>query len=180
MPKLRFSAWMADSSAAALASLQAHAHQLTRLYPSWYSLGPYAQVQRRPDAGAALRAQVQAFAQAHGVELWPLLSASDPAHPSPQAGLLRLLLHDRGARQAHLAQLLLAACPPRRLADPADCRQDQAHQDTEDGDDDEQLHQRKGRIFPTRDHHGWTPPLLRPAAASTAATIETSVPTPAL
>jgi len=106
MPKLRFSAWMADSGPAALASLQSHAHQLTRLYPSWYSLGPYAQVQRRPDASPALRAQVSAFVQAHGVELWPLLSASDPAHPVPQAGLLRLLLHDRGARQAHLAQLI--------------------------------------------------------------------------
>ncbi|HXC65431.1 MAG TPA: glycosyl hydrolase family 18 protein [bacterium] len=106
MSKLRFSAWMSGSGPAALASLQAHAHQLNRLYPSWYSLGPYAQVQRSAHAGAALRAQVGAFAQAHGVELWPLLSAGDPAHPAPQAGLLRLLLHERGARQAHLAQLL--------------------------------------------------------------------------
>ena len=106
MPKLRFSAWMADSRPAALASLQAHAHQLTRLYPHWYSLGPYAQVQRLPDAGQAKRDQVRGVAADHGVELWPLLSAGDAAHPQPQAGLLRLLLHDRGARQAHLAQLV--------------------------------------------------------------------------
>ena len=82
---------------------------------------------------------------------------------------------------AELREVILALGPPHRLADRVDRRQEQAHQDAENGDDDEQLHQRKGRIFLHE-----KPPWL---GASTekdqpppgaAATIKTSVPLPEL
>ena len=101
-----------------------------------------------------------------------MIGIADP-HVTPTAGgkvALRCQVLLRGPPE--LREVILALGPPHRLANRVDRRQEQAHQDAENGDDDEQLHQRKGRIFPTRNRHGFAPPLKKTRRRPTAATIQ--------
>ncbi len=88
---------------------------------------------------------------------------------------LRCQMLHRGPPE--LREVVFALGSPHRLANRVDCRQEQAHQDAENGDDDEHLHERKGRIFLTRNRHDLVPPPKKISRRPTATTIETSVPT---
>src|SRR5208282_5749344 len=108
-----------------------------------------------------------------GAAIW----ITQPNH-APAAGWEEAIsCQVRVGRRADLLEIVLALSPPHRFTDRVDRRHKQGHQHAENGDDDEQLNQGKGRIFLTRDPHGSMPPLPRPAAAQRRPRLKTSVPT---
>jgi len=103
---VRFSAWMDPGNPASLASFEAHAGLLGRVYPLYYLAAPGGGVQRRPDAGAELRERVRAAAKAAGCEVWPLIGNQALPGGAFDPGLLAGMLGDGGARRAHIEALL--------------------------------------------------------------------------
>ena len=75
------------------------------------------------------------------------------------------------------ARLFLHCVRRMGFANGANRGQEEAHQDPQNGDDDEQLHERECRVFFTSNCHG-TIPLRRSPAAVNAATIQTPAHTP--
>jgi spore germination protein YaaH len=103
---LKFSAWLTHWDGASLASFEAHAGLMTRVYPVWYLTAPDGLPYRRPDAADALRDRVRAAAAGAGVEVWPLISNHNPAIGNFDPAITRLLVSDAKARAVHIAGLL--------------------------------------------------------------------------
>jgi spore germination protein YaaH len=103
---LRFSACLTHWDGASLASFEAHAGLLTRVYPFWYAISVAGLPMHRRDSPAALRQRVGDGARAAGVELWPLVSSFDPQVGTYNPALMRLVMGDPSTRRAHIARLL--------------------------------------------------------------------------
>jgi spore germination protein YaaH len=103
---LRFSACLTHWDEAGLASFEAHAGLMSRVYPFWYAISAAGLPMRRKDSPSALRQRVLSRAQAAGVECWPLISSFDPAVGSYHPALMRLVMGDPSTRKAHIARLL--------------------------------------------------------------------------
>ena len=71
------------------------------------------------------------------------VSITHPHHAPARGGEESILRYVGVGSHAHLHEIIFALRPPHRLANRVDGRQEQAHQDAENGDDDEQLDQRK-------------------------------------
>lgn len=109
MPKLTCAAWLNHWDPASLASFEAHAGALTRVYPVWYAAGPSGQLLRHAEATAAQRRRVLDIARAHGVEVWPLVNNPGRERETWDPMALRLVMGDAGARRGHIAGLLRLA-----------------------------------------------------------------------
>lgn len=106
MPRLKFSAWLTHWSSASLASFEAHAKLMTRVYPCWFTTSAAGMPMRRHDSSAALRARVMQVAKDAGVEVWPLISNHNPVLGDFDPALMRLVMGDAGTRGAHIQKLL--------------------------------------------------------------------------
>jgi spore germination protein len=106
VPRLSFSAWLTHWNTASLASFQANAALLARVYPVWYICSPAGLPMRRPDATAALRRAVTEAAKAHGVEVWPLVSNWHAGARDFDPALMRLIMDDGDTRRLHISRLV--------------------------------------------------------------------------
>ena len=106
MPRLRFSAWLTHWNDASLASFEANAKLMARVYPVWYTTSVAGLPMRRKDSTPALRQRVSAVAKEAGLELWPLISNFNPLVGDFDPSLMRLIMGDPSTRSAHIARLL--------------------------------------------------------------------------
>ena len=106
MPKLKYSAWLTHWSPAGLASFEAHARLLTRVYPVWYNMGDAGAPKRRHEASEELRARVMGVAKQHGLEVWPLISNFNERTRKWDKDVMRLVMGDAATRGMHIQRLL--------------------------------------------------------------------------
>lgn len=104
--KLKFSAWLTHWNADSLASFEAHAGSMARVYPVWIHLNEGGLPKRRKEATPELRARVMAVAKEAGVEVWPLISNFNERTQEWDSNLMRLVMGDRGTRKGHILRLL--------------------------------------------------------------------------
>lgn len=104
--KLKFSAWLTHWSPAGLASFEAHAKLMTRVYPVWYNVGEAGAPKRRPEATDELRARVMATAKVHGLDVWPLVSNFNERTRKWDKDVMRLVMGDKATRGMHIHRLL--------------------------------------------------------------------------
>jgi len=105
MPPLSFSAWMDPADPAALASFEANAGRLARVYPDWYRVSATGTPFRRREAGAAHRARVLDVARVCPVRIWPMVGNRDAGQGGFDPALMRLIMGDMATRRAHIAAL---------------------------------------------------------------------------
>jgi spore germination protein len=106
MPKLKFSAWLTHWNDASLASFEANAALMARVYPVWYVCSEAGLPMRRADSTPALRQRVSAKAKEHGLEVWPLISNFNYSGGDFDPALMRLIMGEGATRRAHIARLL--------------------------------------------------------------------------
>lgn len=106
MGKLKFSAWLAPWNDHSLASFEANAGRLTRVYPTWYGTGPAGAPYRHREGTAAMREKVRAAAAAAGVDVWPLIANYSASLGDFDPGRMRLLMAERATRRMHIEKLL--------------------------------------------------------------------------
>ena len=104
--RLRFSGWMTHWNEASLASFEANAGLMARVYPVWYTTSAAGLPMRRKDSTDALRQRVRARARAAGIEIWPLISNFNYLVGDFDPALMRLIMGDPATRKAHIARLL--------------------------------------------------------------------------
>lgn len=104
--KLKFSAWLTHWNPASLASFEANAHLMARVYPVWINLGDGGLPKRRSEATEALRRRVLEIAKANNVEVWPLISNFNEGKQIWDGDVMRLVMGDRGTRKGHILRLL--------------------------------------------------------------------------
>jgi spore germination protein YaaH len=103
---LRFSACLAPWDPSGLASFEAHAPQISRVYPFWYAISAAGMPLRRKDSPAAYRQRITQVAKSAGTELWPLISSFDPQSGSYDPALMRLVMGEHATRKAHIVRLI--------------------------------------------------------------------------
>jgi spore germination protein YaaH len=104
--KLKFNAWLTHWNPDSLASFEAHAASMARVYPVWYHLNEGGLPKRRKEATLELRAKVLAIAKGAGVEVWPLISNFNERAQEWDGTLMRMVMGDRGTRKGHILNLL--------------------------------------------------------------------------
>ncbi|MCL8208206.1 MAG: peptidoglycan-binding protein [Actinomycetia bacterium] len=90
--------------------LRTHAAQLSAIAPLWYRFDPNAPTPLSATADAATMATVTAFARAHGVRVWPCVTAAGPVPDawwsSPSAAALVATLVTTAAAQGYQGYVL--------------------------------------------------------------------------
>jgi spore germination protein YaaH len=89
-----------------MASFNAHARHLTRVYPVWYKLGEEGHAYRQGGVSPALRAEVMAIANGEGVEVWPLVSNYNDTRHLWDSARVRRVIGNEGTSANHLRRLI--------------------------------------------------------------------------